>query len=376
MKKILLILIANLVFILNVNALTTENGVKIDEEAGSNSVELYCEYQNNNYIRIFKGINDDFGEVEPDGLPITDTSYETLRKYNFINDDGSYDCPKFMEFDRATNSLIGYTNYFDTRDTSKYHYSLNLEESSCTGLCSGKNESGASSQKVCDYADATTKNGLFYSGEGNNCTIEYNNQEYNFENNTTCTMINASNACPDIFFNESTKEIEIATYDYNKWFNNNNNYDSDIFNYVCGGNTQPKYFCEASGCEFEGNANINCIDIGKSMTTSSSICSDNNVLKALRFVGYLLFAAKIIIPIILIIMGSIDYGQAIISSDADSVKKATNTFMRRVIAAIIIFFIPTIVNVVFRGLLHFKTFDEYNNCRVCIFNPTKCNINE
>lgn len=52
------------------------------------------------------------------------------------------------------------------------------------------------------------------------------------------------------------------------------------------------------------------------------------------------------IPILLIIFGSIDLGKAVMSSDDKEIKGATSKFIKRVIYAVVIFFIPFIVNLV------------------------------
>ena len=52
---------------------------------------------------------------------------------------------------------------------------------------------------------------------------------------------------------------------------------------------------------------------------------------------------KIAVPIIIIVMGSLDFGKAFISSDEDAMKKAQKKFIMRLIIGMVIFFIPTIV---------------------------------
>ena len=52
------------------------------------------------------------------------------------------------------------------------------------------------------------------------------------------------------------------------------------------------------------------------------------------------------IPILLIIMGSIDLGKAVLASDDKEIKGATSKLIKRAIAAIAIFFIPMLVNMV------------------------------
>ena len=51
------------------------------------------------------------------------------------------------------------------------------------------------------------------------------------------------------------------------------------------------------------------------------------------------------IPILLILMGSIDLGKAVISSDEKAIKGATSNLIKRCIAAIAVFFIVTIVRI-------------------------------
>lgn len=49
------------------------------------------------------------------------------------------------------------------------------------------------------------------------------------------------------------------------------------------------------------------------------------------------------IPILLILMGSIDLGKAVISSDDKAIKESTSKLIKRCIAAIAVFFVVTIV---------------------------------
>ena len=66
-----------------------------------------------------------------------------------------------------------------------------------------------------------------------------------------------------------------------------------------------------------------------------------------QFVGYGLFALKILVPLIIIIFGIVDFAKAIASSDDKAIKKSSLSLFKRLIVGICIFFIPTIVKVVF-----------------------------
>ena len=52
---------------------------------------------------------------------------------------------------------------------------------------------------------------------------------------------------------------------------------------------------------------------------------------------------RLIVPILLILFGSMDFGKAVIANDQDALKKAASSFLKRAIAAVIIFFLPTII---------------------------------
>lgn len=55
---------------------------------------------------------------------------------------------------------------------------------------------------------------------------------------------------------------------------------------------------------------------------------------------------RLIVPILLLVLGSVDFGSVVLSDDKDGLKKATGKFVKRCIAAVAIFFIPLIVRTV------------------------------
>ena len=73
----------------------------------------------------------------------------------------------------------------------------------------------------------------------------------------------------------------------------------------------------------------------------------NGLLPIVQFVRKGVFPIiQIGIPILLIIMGSIDLGKAVMSSDDKEIKGATSRLVKRVIMAVAIFFVVTIVTIV------------------------------
>ncbi|MEG1596898.1 MAG: hypothetical protein RSB99_02700 [Bacilli bacterium] len=67
-----------------------------------------------------------------------------------------------------------------------------------------------------------------------------------------------------------------------------------------------------------------------------------------KFLNEKIFGSiKIIAPILLILFGTLDFGKAVLSGDKDALSKASKDFIKRAIAVVAIFFIPTIINIIF-----------------------------
>lgn len=65
--------------------------------------------------------------------------------------------------------------------------------------------------------------------------------------------------------------------------------------------------------------------------------------KLINIVSTIITVIKFGVPILLIIFGMLDLGKAVIASKEDEIKKGQQLFIKRVIAAILVFFVITIV---------------------------------
>ena len=93
-----------------------------------------------------------------------------------------------------------------------------------------------------------------------------------------------------------------------------------------------------------------------------------------KVLGYVVMIIKIVIPLILIILGMVDLGEAVVSNDDKAINNAVSKLLRRFIAAIVIFFIPTIVSALFNALNIRSEADkaDYNVCVQCITSVNSC----
>ena len=73
-------------------------------------------------------------------------------------------------------------------------------------------------------------------------------------------------------------------------------------------------------------------------------CDQLGLMGALLFVKNIIKIICVSVPILLLLFLTIDFVRATIEGDSDKMKKVTNTAVKRIAYAIVVFFIPTIVN--------------------------------
>lgn len=104
----------------------------------------------------------------------------------------------------------------------------------------------------------------------------------------------------------------------------------------------------------------------------TSYCS-GDFLKPFRFVGKIFTIFKILIPILIIGFGSFDFFRALIANKDDEIKKSARSLVFRVISGVVIFFIPTIINLIFSLVDDWNQYStDYRNCSKCLVSPYNC----
>ena len=71
----------------------------------------------------------------------------------------------------------------------------------------------------------------------------------------------------------------------------------------------------------------------------------------LQLCGSVFKLLKIAAPVILLLLTTLDFGKVVILGEKDGLKKAKDNFVKRAIVAVIIFFIPDLIDLAF-GLIN------------------------
>ena len=105
--------------------------------------------------------------------------------------------------------------------------------------------------------------------------------------------------------------------------------------------------------------------------SSYMVCGDNKIpFLFVNIISIAFVIVKIVIPILLVITGMISYFQVTISSKPeDEIKKSNSKLVTNIIAAVIIFFIMSIINFVLNLV---PNTGGLSSCLSCFVDPNKC----
>ena len=109
----------------------------------------------------------------------------------------------------------------------------------------------------------------------------------------------------------------------------------------------------------------------KVLMSTEYTCGGTNLVFSGTFpyiVSTVVLLIKIVVPILLIIFGMLDLGKAVVASKEDEINKGQQLFIKRVIAAVIVFFVIQIVQIVIRFVSGNDA--DVANCFNCFVNGT------
>jgi len=117
----------------------------------------------------------------------------------------------------------------------------------------------------------------------------------------------------------------------------------------------------------------------------SNLCSnfDTGIGAAFRILGYVVVVIKWIAPLIIMVLGMVDFSKAVLENDDKAISKAASTLLRRFIAGIAIFLAPTLILAVLNvvgvtgDIEGMENTNRYSECTKCLLNANKyCSIFE
>lgn len=119
---------------------------------------------------------------------------------------------------------------------------------------------------------------------------------------------------------------------------------------------------------------MNLLSLGAGMDISS-ICTEMSNM--VQLIGYIVLLIKIIMPLVIIIFGILDFGKAVVAEKEDDIKKYAKRLLFRILAGICIFLVPNFVLWVFSLNSDYASSKEqasFETCEQCFLYPWNCSV--
>lgn len=89
------------------------------------------------------------------------------------------------------------------------------------------------------------------------------------------------------------------------------------------------------------------MDLIQVLDLQSITCGETEIPGKIAYIVHtIIILIQFGVPLLLIIFGMLDLGKAVIASKEDEIKKGQNMFIKRLIAAVIVFFVVAVVKLV------------------------------
>ncbi len=330
---------------------------------------IYCNYKNaegENYSFSYTAddINQDFymetddfiklGVAIESGRPgkTLEEDIEWLRKSGLVNDQSNFTCPKENPF-----GVTGLT--LDELACNEHGCQTGIIPTSYESFsCKYKGQTSGSILKI-DY----TSSALYPNGQVH---IEYPDGTTQVLTGTSIPSVlghNITSSCAELYYVSSAKEIKLSTD------TNHSNSTNPTLADLCKSykiNDIERFCAEGKSCSYEEmfcpTSTIgNKVDHGQLKG-----CDIKDIPEQLPiYISNIINLMKILVPILLVIMGMFDFARAVMSSDEKQMKEAQSRFIRRTLAAAIVFFVIAIVQFVFGAI---GTDDNILGCVDCFIN--------
>lgn len=100
-----------------------------------------------------------------------------------------------------------------------------------------------------------------------------------------------------------------------------------------------------------------------------SFC-ESDISVIFQAIGYVIVIVKILLPIIIMCWTIIDLMKIVLSGEMEKIKESSNKFVKRLIAAVVVFFVPTALNYILLFIGNASdVVDEFSVCQACVLEP-------
>ena len=293
-------------------------------------------------------------------------------KTNSLYDAGYYNF-SFIKGDTTVNLSSKSTNNnlpykVDNNNSSDYIYcnygNITVKSNGSNLLCDNCNNIGKTlSFDGVTATDFKKNNGELYcpslylscpnvAGNASVCTVSKEKKSYS----QSAEVEGQESAGGDSYCTNGAIESGVCTYGCNVGYSRNNIG-------MCIKDCPDGYYADGDVCKEEAYV-------------FDKPCSENSIKKTIRFFGYLLLIAKILIPLIIIGFAIFDFFKSVIDKDEQSLKKQTKQVIIRVISGLVVFFVPTFVSTLFSlsENLNLVNDAKYQTCVDCLLKPTNSSL--
>lgn len=91
-----------------------------------------------------------------------------------------------------------------------------------------------------------------------------------------------------------------------------------------------------------------------------------------KLVGDLVNIIKIVIPIVIVVLAMLDLGKAVMAGEEKEIQAAQKMLIKRLVYGVLIFFVVTIVQVVFHLVGESVADGDGAICWTCVTQPSSC----
>lgn len=103
------------------------------------------------------------------------------------------------------------------------------------------------------------------------------------------------------------------------------------------------------------------------------ICDYAGTRRTLKIIGTIINIAKIMVPLIIIITGMISVANVVMSGKDDELKDKFKQLVRQMIAGLLIFVLPTIIDFAIDNMVGYKD-TGFSQCSNCLLDTKSCKI--